>query len=639
MDEMYSDQGSAHVSRREFVQSVAGIAVGGLVAPSEKSSPSTSSTGTTTAKPRVGHLMEGTAGSLLVHQLRAAGVEFFFHSNTSGVDTLLDTLVDVTDMHLIEVTHEAQGVSVAEGYALASGRLPFFLASEAGVGNTITNLYNAWKDRVPMIISFIRMALKDQGGQDALQEWDGHLDSTRPFTQWNWSCVEAETMPEVLRRAMQYAVSPPGGPVCVDFPIDLLRKKIQVPIYEIDPMANRPVFRASQELVETAARWIVEAKKPMFLVGMEIGRGGAIKSIQELAEKLSVPVYNAGYLVASQDLFCNFPTTHPLFADAYLAHNRFPENPDLLVNFGARFDPSYPPPSGAKIIHISGDASILHKVFSTDLAVVGDLALTISELSTALDGLVSSARLKQIRDGRFPQVSAFTQGLRQSRETALRARFDRTPLTLERVGYELEKALDKDAVIVPELGTEGASLIGQLRFGGEDKTRYGRTIGGALGWGIGAAFGVSLALPDRQVVALSGDGGFMFGQSDALWTISRYDAPMLIVIANNHSYNETRNRNMASGGREFQAGKDMSSYLGSPDVDFTKMAGAYSIRAQKVREPSELAPAIETALKTLLDGRPFLLDVEIGRDGILSESTWFPAYSISGRRKAKGSAG
>jgi len=345
--------------------------------------------------------------------------------------------------------------------------------------------------------------------------------------------------------------------------------------------------------------------------------------------------------VASQDLFCNFPTTHPLFADAYLAHIRFPENPDLLVNFGARFDPSYPPPSGARIIHISGDASVLNKVFSTDLAIAGDLALTIPELTAAVDGLESSARLQQIRESRFPQVSGFTQGLRQSRETALRARFDRTPLTLERVGYELEKALDKDAVIVPELGTEGASLIGQLRFGGEDKTRYGRTIGGALGWGIGAAFGVSLALPDRQVVALSGDGGFMFGQSDSLWTISRYDAPMLIVIANNHSYNETRNRNLASGGREFQAGKDMSSYLGNPDVDFTKMAGAYSIRAQKVRGPGELAPAIETALKTLRDGRPFLLDVEIGRDGILSESTWFPAYSISSQRRknAKGSVG
>jgi thiamine pyrophosphate-dependent acetolactate synthase large subunit-like protein len=332
--------------------------------------------------------MEDTAGALLIQQLRAAGVEFFFHSNTSGVDTLLDALVDVTDMYVIEVPHEGQGVSVAEGYALASGKLPFFLASEAGVGNTITNLYNAWKDRVPMIISFIRMALQDQGGQDALQEWNGHLDSTRPFTQWSWSRVEAETMPEVLRRAMQFAVSPPRGTVAVDFPIDLLRKKIQAPICKMDPMAARPTFRASKELVEKAALWLVEAKNPMFLVGMEIGRSGAINSIQELAEKLAVPVYNAGYLVASQDLFCNFPTTHPLFADAYLAHNRFPEKPDLLINFGARFDPSYPPPAGARTIHISGDASILQKVFSTDLAVAGDLALTIPELSSAVDGLL-----------------------------------------------------------------------------------------------------------------------------------------------------------------------------------------------------------------------------------------------------------
>jgi thiamine pyrophosphate-dependent acetolactate synthase large subunit-like protein len=636
MEEMDNDHGLSEVSRRQFVKSVAGMAVTGPVVTSDLGTtvpdPRAPRSNAADEKPRVARVMEGTAGALLVEQLRAAGVEFFFHSNTSGVDTLLDALVDMTDLHLIELTHEAQGVSVAEGYALASRKLPFFLASEAGIGNTITNLYNASKDRVPMVISFVRMPLKDQGGQDALQEWDGHLDSTRPFTQWSWSCVEAETMPEMLRRSMQFAVCPPGGPVSIDFPIDLLRKKIRAPIYELDPMVNRPVFRASKEQVETAAQWLAEAQNPMFLVGMEVGRSGTTKSIQELAEKLGIPVYNAGYLVASQDLYCNFPTRHALFADAYMAHVRFPDNPDLLINFGARFDPSYPPPAGARIIHITGDANALHKVFPTDLGIAGDLTLTIPELSSAVDGILSGARLKQIRESRLPKVTSFTQGMRQSREIALRARFDQSPLSLERVGYELEKALDKDAVIVPELGTEGASLIGQLSCGGEDKARYGRTIGGALGWGLGAAFGVSLALPDRQVVALSGDGGFMFGQSDALWTISRYDAPMLIIIANNHSYNETRNRNMASGGREFQASKDMSSYLGNPDVDFTRIAEAYSIRAQKVREPSELAPAIQTGLKTLRDGRPFLLDVEIGRDGILSESTWFPAYSIAGQR-------
>ena len=97
------------------------------------------------------------------------------------------------------------------------------------------------------------------------------------------------------------------------------------------------------------------------------------------------------------------------------------------------------------------------------------------------------------------------------------------------------KALDKDAVIVPELGTEYYKLYRQLRLGGANKQRIGRTKGDALGWGVAAAFGVNVALPDRQVVALQGDGGFLFNQSEALWSIARYEAPMLIVIMNNQS--------------------------------------------------------------------------------------------------------
>ena len=141
-----------------------------------------------------------------------------------------------------------------------------------------------------------------------------------------------------------------------------------------------------------------------------------------------------------------------------------------------------------------------------------------------------------------------TSSLKQSREIALRAHFDSSPVTWERVGFELEKALDKDAVIVPELGTQYYKIYRQLKLGGANKQRIGRTKGDALGWGVAAAFGVNLALPDRQVVALQGDGGFLFNQSEALWSIARYEAPMLIVIMNNHSYNESRARNMLNGG-------------------------------------------------------------------------------------------
>jgi thiamine pyrophosphate-dependent acetolactate synthase large subunit-like protein len=292
-------------------------------------------------------------------------------------------------------------------------------------------------------------------------------------------------------------------------------------------------------------------------------------------------------------------------------------------------------PEGARIVHVNSEPDLLNRIALTDLVIASDIRGAIRDLSDALDGILTKDRLGRIRSERLKEVSAFTSKLRQAREEALRARFDHSPLSWERVGYELEKILDKDAVIVPENGTQDTKLLSQLKLGGENKLRIGRTAGSALGWGIGAALGVNLALPERQIVALQGDGGFMFGQSETLWSISRYDAPMLIIIMNNRGYNETRIRNMNGRGAQYMAAKDLTSFLGSPDIDFTKIAEAYNIKGEKVSQSTELAPALQRALKIMRAGRPVLLDIRVAREGTFGESEWHQRYSISEIRDRK----
>ncbi len=121
----------------------------------------------------------------------------------------------------------------------------------------------------------------------------------------------------------------------------------------------------------------------------------------------------------------------------------------------------------------------------------------------------------------------------------------------------------------------------------------------------------------------------MFGQGETLWSIARYEAPILIVVMNNHSYNETRNRNLRTNGRQYRSGHDLTSYLGDPDIDFTKIAEAFGIAGQKVFDPADLGPAIQRALKTMRDGKPFMLDLEVARDGILADSDWHSPFSIA----------
>jgi thiamine pyrophosphate-dependent acetolactate synthase large subunit-like protein len=204
------------------------------------------------------------------------------------------------------------------------------------------------------------------------------------------------------------------------------------------------------------------------------------------------------------------------------------------------------------------------------------------------------------------------------------------------VGYELERALDRDAVVVPELGSQYYKVLSQLTFGGANKRKIGRTIGSALGWGVAAALGVNLALPERQVVSLQGDGGFLFGQSETLWSIARYEAPMLIVIMNNRVYNESRDRNLNNSRFFLELGRDYNGYLGDPDVDYAKIAEAYSLKSEKVRSAGDLAPALQRAVRTMRDGKAVVLDIDIAPDGPrLSQERWYQRHSIAEIRRQR----
>jgi thiamine pyrophosphate-dependent acetolactate synthase large subunit-like protein len=575
---------------------------------------------------------EGPAGAVLLEQMKAMGLKYIFNTNTSGLSPMMDA-IDTNEVQVIMIPQEGLATSVTHGYALAGGAMPFFTGNKVGVGHTMSNLYNAWKDRTPMLVTFGASGLRGRAGKDGFQEWDEHLQPTELFTSWHWSCIDARTMPEVLRRAFKFAHTPPGAPVTLDFPPDLLGEKISAPIFRMDPNDVRPVFRSGPGLVEKAARWLAEAKSPVFIVGPEVSRGKVNRAMIALAEKLGVPVCQ------EDDLFCDFPNRHPLFLGSYDTR-RFPRTPvDLVINFGAKIDGIT---KGARLVHVSTDSDSIGRSSEVDLPVLAHVSTFIADLSAAIDSLLTADRISRIRAERAAATAAYTAQLWQARQESLRFQFDQAPLSWDRVGHELERVLDKNAVIVPELGpTAGNKVLGYLTQGIDDKLRIGRTTGSALGWGVGAAFGVQLALPDRQVVSIQGDGGILFGQTEMLWTISRYDAPLLIVIMNNYSYNETRSRNLTSGGRQFQTGRELTSYLGDPKVDFSKIAEAYSIKGEKVKTPADLVAGLQRALRTMKDGRPYLLDVEVAPDSIMGDSTWHPNFSIAqlGNRRKNSSWG
>ena len=194
--------------------------------------------------------------------------------------------------------------------------------------------------------------------------------------------------------------------------------------------------------------------------------------------------------------------------------------------------------------------------------------------------------------------------------------------------------LEKDTIYVNDVDS-GKKMDPFLSFGGRDKT-YVANGPNILGWGMSAAFGAKLAQPDRPVVAVLGDGAFLFGGPQPLWSQARYNAPVTNIVLNNMSYNNERNRIWSFiGGAQAKSGRDMTCYNGSPDVDIAKTAQAFGVEAESVKEASGVKAALARALRANTDGRPYLLDIHVQRDGLGAASQWYPPLSVADLRTRK----
>src|SRR5512132_2218960 len=243
---------------------------------------------------------KGTASGAVLAQLRAAGVKTLFHTNTSGFVPFWEAIYAAGDVQVINMTHEGQAVAAAAGYTMASRNLGFFFGSHVGIPNALSNTYNAWKDRVPLLLTF--SGGQGEQGKDSFESWDNTLGPTEAFTTWR-GALESEDVTDTLRLAIKFAFGPPSGPVTLTFGAG--GEKVEAPIHPIDLAAMRVGSRAPADVIEKLARWLIEAENPLFVVGSQVGIEGAYGEMLTLAEKLSVPVAETMH-----SLYADFPNDH-----------------------------------------------------------------------------------------------------------------------------------------------------------------------------------------------------------------------------------------------------------------------------------------------------------------------------------------
>jgi benzoylformate decarboxylase len=576
--------------------------------------------------------VEGSGGMILVECLKAAGIEYVFDCNSTGQNPFYDALSVRPEIKLIVALQEGQATSMAHGYELASGRVSALFVPSIGTPNAIGNMYNAWKDRSAIAV-FADGRDSTFAGRDGFQQLDNWLQPTEQITKWRWQVNRAERIGELARRAIKLASTPPGGPVYIRIPSNVLNTTgVKETIYPQSDF-NVPVrMEPRADLIEQTARLLIEAKQPMINAGPEVTRAGANRELLELAELLAIPVAQ-GFSV-----YGDFPYQHPLSAGFFsLDFPRGLGGTDVLFNLGAHMPDSTIWTGMPKVDHIVNarlEYDKIANIYPTDIAIAAGAKETLQALIDSVNSMATERRIEEIRMARMADALKGYERSVERRKKRAEKTWNDSPIATERLCYEFEQSLDEDATIVCETGDRTPQQW--LNVGPGRKSLIGPTTGSCLGWCIGASLGVKIARPNNQVVAMVGDGAMLFGQIESLWTASRYDIPVIIVVFDNRSYDGERGRlHMFSKMENKALWKDMSCYLGDPDIDYVSIAKGFDIDGQKISKPDEIQSALQRAIAVTREGRPFLIDAVIARKGAAADSTWHPDISIAAGRTRK----
>ena len=571
-----------------------------------------------------------TGGEVMAEFLLDWNVPYVFGLAGSEEVGFLDALVDRVKLQYVQGLHESSVMAMADGYARASGQTAFVqVHSDAGTAYALGQIANAFRDRVPIVITAGGQSTTARG-QNVFLEAPNLAQLPRDYTRWTWDVLNADTIPEVLRRAFLFARVPPGGPTFVTFSKDLWEQRVTraeiLPRSRSEPDA---ALHPDPDAVTRVAALLAGAQLPLIVAGREISAYGGADDLRQIAELLGAPV--CGDLFASHSSL-TFPTFHPQYAGFFAEDDRSPKGYDafwsvggtMFTAAGATAEPIVP--RGVKVIHTTVDTTELGRTYPVDVPMM------------ARTDLSATAVLEELR--RIPLPAAAIGERRRAVERAAGARrqalddqarrvWNQTPIAVERLSAELNRLMDPSAIVVTELISEEqvADAYFDLNRGSGGR-RHVTTAGGCLGWGVAQAIGAKIAQPGRQVVALIGDGSFQFGVQ-ALWTASRYEIPIAVVIWNNGAYQANRKFLHQYGGRAAATGRYPGCALDHPSIDHAAIAKAYGVEAERVDDPAKLSAALERCFKTAAAGRSHVLDVTIGRRFGGADSTWFDFFSIA----------
>jgi benzoylformate decarboxylase len=509
--------------------------------------------------------------------LRSLGMTTVFGNPGSTELPFLKDFPD--DFDYVLGLQESAVLAMADGYAQATGRPTLVnLHTAPGLGNAMGMMVNAHHARSPLVVTAGQQDRRHLALEPLLH---GKLtDLAKPYVKWSHEPARAEDVPEAIARACHTAAQEPQGPVFVSIPMDDWEA-------EVEPPEVRSVFHRTAPDpagLQRVAEILQAATRPAIVAGDGVGRNDGWHEVVALAERLRVPVWNEPTSTRA-----SFPQDHPLF-QGHLAPSRQAvrgqlSGHDVVLVLGAAVFKYYPytpgefVEPGTHVVQITDDPEEAARA-ATGTSVVGNVSLT----ARALTGLLPATDRPTPPEQQKPQVPDAT-----------------SPISVDLLMHTLNRVLPEDAVVV----NEAVSSEGRLRKH-VPVTRpgsfYGSAgIGGGLGFGMAGSVGVQLALPDRPVVGVIGEGAAMY-TVQALWTAAHYGIPVTYVVVNNSQYAILKSFASGAGIEGGIPGLDL------PDLDPASIARAFGVPAETVYDPAELEEKLKSAISS--EG-PYLLNVVV----------------------------
>ncbi|MDV7023120.1 acetolactate synthase 3 large subunit [Atlantibacter subterraneus] len=547
--------------------------------------------------------MEMLSGAeMVVQSLIDQGVKQVFGYPGGAVLDIYDALHTIGGIDHILVRHEQAAVHMADGLARATGEVGVVLVTSGpGATNAITGIATAYMDSIPLVVLSGQVATS-LIGYDSFQECD-MVGISRPVVKHSFLVKQTEDIPTVLKKAFWLAASGRPGPVVVDLPKDILNPAKKMPYVWPDSVSMRsynPTTQGHKGQIKRALQTLLAAKKPVLYVG-----GGAINSacdapLRRLVEKLNLPVTSSLMGLGA------FPGSHRQSLGMLGMHGTYEANmtmhhSDVIFAVGVRFDDrttnnlaKYCP--NATVLHIDIDPASISKTVSADIPIVGDAGLVLEQMLELLEQEENAQALDDIRDW-WQQIEGWRARKCLSYNTSGES------IKPQAVIETIHRLTQGDAYVTSDVGQH--QMFAALYYTFDKPRRWINSGGlGTMGFGLPAALGVKLALPNEMVICVTGDGSIQMNIQE-LSTALQYELPVLVLNLNNRYLGMVKQwQDMIYSGRHSQ------SYMESLP-DFARLAQAYGHVGINITRPDELESKLSEALEQVRNNRLVFVDVTV----------------------------